>query len=390
MNLTDLTLKEMLWEITPQCNRFNTEKQCDFCGSAKFLNNSKAVVSDEDILTIAKTIAKYPPKELTLTGGEPSCVKPKILSEVVDILLAADIKLKMVSNGNIFNDAQGLIHSCFESIGISINTKQDIEGFSELNNKQIPNSNYNDLQYRKSKNLNTVMITNFGTHNIWNFSDLAECSKQFDIWQIQLTMGKYQLTKDGIKFLYQQLRDANVKYVLADNLQCGSHGCTAGLRSCSVTYDGKVVACLSERSYYPCGFYKKYGSLLDCSLKTIWENEFKDIRFEPGCRKFCRDFIEYPSADNNIPNIKNKEEESSEECPAGESFVALYGVTVPTYVYGVANPYSKPSDWSKNISPSIAMYAVFTPNAYNIPGSLIKDNFSNWVYITSKDNGDTP
>jgi hypothetical protein len=200
---------------------------------------------------------------------------------------------------------------------------------------------------------------------------------EFSCWQIQLTMGKYQLNEDGIEFLRNKIEKLNPgnpsnppyqenlfknnltqTIVLSDNLQY-SHECQAGLSSCGITWDGKVVPCLSERAWLKNLRYQ--GDLLDPeqSLKQIWEQKFSEIRFK-DC-KCCRDCIKYPYPLIKTPlNIILEEQEltypkyiPSKKRARKQPIVVVYSVAPadpPVVAYGVF--------------PNITMYGVTEPNSY--------------------------
>jgi MoaA/NifB/PqqE/SkfB family radical SAM enzyme len=360
-----IKLQEVLWEVTPRCN-----KNCDYCGSAGITKLSP--LSDESLFEIAKQINDYKVPEVNLTGGEPGTLPSLTLDTIIGIL-SENCKVKIITNGELFKNRKDSLNnfSKISRIGLSINVKEDLS-------EEIAA----DLSAMKLKSKTTV-ITNFGTHNIWFFHDILEYIKSIGVscWQVQLTMGKYQLNKSGIIHLRGLINSGMVDscrpagyphIVLADNLQA-CHECLAGVRSCGITYDGSVVACLSERSYYEKGFYKTYGNILSTllgiprsnakCLKEIWETGFQDIRFDDACcRKCCRDFIEYPEDDKplTIEDCLNPFEYPEDDKPLtiedclnpspskvydpkgarGEPARAvLYGVVSPgnVYVYAVNN-----------------------------------------------------
>lgn len=284
-----LKLNEVLWEITPEC-----DKGCSFCGSKDILD--KKPLGNKLLKNVAKQLADYGVKEVTLTGGEPGILaenEPELFSDIVKILLEGGVKVKAVTYGTLVEqDVMSKIGDDFDVIGFSVNTPADVKYIEELGSSK--------KKYDFSRH---TMITNFGTHNIWNFDELAECAEMFKCWQIQLTMGENMLNADGIKYLRSKISECDLPnndtiIALADNLQL-CHECTAGIRSCSITYNGDVVSCLSERSYG--GIQKVYGSIIKESLSDIWENEFKDVRFK-DCRKCCRDHIEYPDLEHEEDN----------------------------------------------------------------------------------------
>jgi MoaA/NifB/PqqE/SkfB family radical SAM enzyme len=347
----NLQLNEILWEISPKCNRFGTETQCKFCGSTELKHCDE--LPPNKIIQIADNICSYPPQELTFTGGELGTMNEELLRAVIGKFKSANIKLKVVTNG-YFLDKFIDIHLDMSSVGISINTENDmIASYDHI------------LEVRKKMNLTTVMITNFGTHNIWNFHQLKEYAQKFDAWQVQATMGEFQLNKDGIKHLLSLLATVNttvssnltwtsttttflnnscsipknkLKVVLADNLQ-PNIPCIAGINACSITFDGYVIACLSQRSYQDSNVI--YGNMLEENLQDIWENSFKDIRFPERdcklCRKCCKDYIEFPEIEK--PSIEQQDNK-------------IYPAPQGTYVYGVWVPV-------QDNNMTVAMYAVF-------------------------------
>jgi len=349
-----LRLQEVIWEITPEC-----DKGCDYCGSKDILNNE--CLAPNDLKVIAKSLADYDIEEVNLSGGEPgvlACNDPETFNEVLRILTKSGMtKVKVVSYGKIL-DADidfDMISVC----GFSINDAKDIDAFSARKNTI-------DLH-------NHTMITNFGNHNVWEFDKLLRMAKNFGCWQVQLTMGKYQLSPEGIKYLRGKLSepmtaDEEFAIVMADNLQL-THECTAGMRSCGVTYTGDVIACLSERSYGPC---TAYGNLLKSTMKEIWENGFKDCRFNCG-RKCCRDHIAYPGgALTQRPEWPVEIELPDYYYPAitPQTVTMMYMVQTPPHVmaYAVIPPTTKTTIYTgdKTVKP---VYAVTRPPRRNRRGN---------------------
>ena len=264
----NMTLQEIIWELTLNCN-----KDCNFCGSKDILN-SHHEITDHTKLLIVDKILEYPPNEMVLSGGEP-CIDPSFIKIVKKF--GTDIKLKVLTNGTLFHDKYKSILPYINQIGLSINTNQDMEEKHLLLN---PN--------------NVTMITNFGTHNIWELKNLYTYFKvkNISLWQIQLTMGKYQLPADGIAYLRKQLKKINDNnIVIADNLQV-QHVCSAGLRSLSILSNGDITSCLSKRSWD--NNLKIEGNIITDDLKEVWESKFKDERFTDNC-KCCRDCIDFPN-----------------------------------------------------------------------------------------------
>ena len=314
MKVNRLSLDEMLWEITLKCN-----KSCSYCGSKELLQNcvsggGKKI--DEKIWNIAREIVKYPPKALTITGGEPIMIGEDLFDDIVGFLVDNGIVVNVLSNGEIFK------YDVLENInrvGLSINTLEDVENY---------NKTKNNLKSTIEMETEVVMITNFGTHNIWEFDKLSKCFTEGDFvnWQVQLTIGnELQLGPDGIKYLRDKLesfqndlRTNEFDIVVADNLQ-EVHECMAGMNSCSILESGDVVRCLSQRTYVKeADDMSIYGNVLDGSkakknfksqLQYIFEDVMNSCRFcnNTAC---CRDEIDYPYNDvieeDSMPNALQK------------------------------------------------------------------------------------
>ncbi len=334
----NLELKEILFELVNQCNR-----SCHYCGSKNI--SLEPHITARQRKTIVTKISKYlrPRSSVTFTGGEPLILPYAELSELVKILHNAEIDVRVVTNGDNLI-AKHL--SLFSVIGISINEQSDIDKFKP---KIVPGS--------KTK---VTAITNFGTHNIWHFDAIDEfVNKNFDAWQIQLTMGNYQLDANGIKYLYEKISKCKSNYMLSDNLQ-QSHQCSAGLNTMSITHDGYCIPCLSIRAWGGIVKYDTYN-LLKHDLCDIWENQFKEQRFYT-CAS-CRNHITYPKDAVVVPTVRPDPEKAVlppyphyPEIP--DSGYPPYNISPLVFIYGVATP--KP--WGK-ISPpyndnAIIMYGI--------------------------------
>lgn len=324
---------EILWEITPKCN-----KDCFYCGSKEITKNEP--LKHSELINIAENIAraKNKPKEVTLTGGEPGTLKYETLYDIVTIFRSHKIKVKAVTNGTLLDvifDNNRLLIDCFERIGLSINTKNDIRWIKD--------------SYYKLDNI--TMITNFGTHNIFLFDELKREANCFGFWQVQLTEGnEYQLPPDGIELLWKKVAKVNSPYqserqydliVLADNAQ-REHICQAGVHGCSITWEGSVIPCLSERSWNK---DKKeiYGNMLKDNFDYIWEKGLEEFRTNK-CNKCCRDFVKYPELNYEIETNTKKGDPiiyiPAPKSPDGPT-ITYYSVGTPDktiVVYGVFKP----------------------------------------------------
>jgi organic radical activating enzyme len=338
----NMVLKEVLWEVTPKCDR-----RCSFCGSAKIINDKQ--LSPNDLVEIAHQLAQHRGLgEVNLTGGEPGMLTSVILNDIISILHDAKIDVKVVTNGKFLH--------CFEvdwekitAVGLSVNSPQDVEEQSV-----IPD-------YARPK---TTIITNFGKHNVWDLDAIAKFTADFPCWQVQLTLGKEQLNAQGILHLRQRLSGLK-NVIMADNLQC-EHSCSSGIRSCGITYKGEVVACLSERAWCGGDVRQVYGVLVGKgkrTLRDVWETEFKDVRFTEE-HPSCRDGVHYPEQTEIPPGGRERPPSgvpgTDEWVPPNS--VPVYGVRryVPPRVvmYGVGTG----EVTVYGVGTEVYMYAVFKPD----------------------------
>jgi MoaA/NifB/PqqE/SkfB family radical SAM enzyme len=374
--MSKLNLVEMLWELNPNCN-----KNCSYCGSKEVMNKEKE--KDDDFYKrVVEQIIAYPPKEITLTGGEPTICKHYLY--VVDELTKAGIKVKIVSNGTVF-DFNDSMWGKLSQIGLSVNLPSEIEDLKKIKHPDSPRTKH----VLSVENRNRVtMITNFGTHNIWDFDALYNffVESGYSCWQIQLTMGEYQLNQDGIEHLRKKIEDLNTQglksilfktrtgqtIVMSDNLQY-EHECTAGINSCSITWDGNVVPCLSERAWLK--DLRVQGNLMERTLKDIWESEFKEQRF--GCTKCCRDCIKYKQTTTIVGTSPSKVDIKpiygcwEERKFPNEPIVIMYGVF--------------PADPKMpNTIPNVVMYGVTEAQVF-MYGAFGPGDSTGWTYTTTND-----
>jgi len=353
-----LELREIIWEITGRC-----ENHCEYCGSKEAWNSP---IEPDNIIKIAQNIAKYPPKEIDISGGDPLLLPYGLHLKVTDILKKAKIKCKILINlksikNNITEIAK--ILSLYDWVGLSINTLEELKLF----NYCFPISK-------------STIISNFNLQNIFIYSDIENFVKENNLmWQIQFTMYKDVdnplALYNNEKALYffsekvsQSLGD-KVKILIADNANCGN--CGAGFNSIGILYNGDIVPCLSMRSWADIKDVV-VGNILGedwnkpsvhsedkIELQYIWEKRFNDYRFESFkcCKDHCKNkcvtiFVKEAKSifEDELNKLKDKEEKNKHEkiCPPPR--VMLYGVQPYTYVYAC------PSDWNNTVS----VYAVST------------------------------
>lgn len=347
--------KEILWEFTLKCN-----KNCCYCGSKNLLNK----ITKDDIKLgsneyIANQIVKVHPDEVTITGGEPA-VEYEELVKCVKILYDAGIKVKILTNGHLFEKMAGdyeigdKLDKMVTCYGLSINELSDLESTGAMYSI-------------KDK---TTIITNFGTHNFEHFDKIAKFVMQYNCWQVQLTIGnEYQLDLDQIEELEEKLKTVEtcglIKIVKADNFTCGK--CKAGIYGFSITYDGLIVPCLSYRSWK--NDMMVQGTVAE--IEEIWKNGFKfnrERKFVPSCKTISGIEKLYLS-DEQVKFIKFPKkielpDDLLDECKK---------IKIPpdvVFVYGVVIP--KDNDWNTPV-----VYGVTEPSIFkdtNFKTSLNKEN----------------
>jgi len=338
--MTPLKLKEIIWEVTLKCSN-----GCKYCGSKTVLRRDNPPFEQLD--RIAQEIVSYGVNTVTLSGGEPGELPSEHLDHIIQTLTDGGIDVRIVTNGKIL--AQWSWYKQIDKvtcIGLSVNEEWPYW-----------------FDYVDGHEKDITIITNFGTHNVWQFDALSEFvrSSGFGTWQIQLTMGEFQLPPNGISYLRERIRNhtTGVSYILADNLQ-DEHTCSAGISTCGITADGDVIACLSERACNN-GIATPYGNLNKQTLKEIWESQFKDIRFGAGYTHSCRKCIKYPAIERLTPTIAPKpatplpEQPIELPDPYKPLEVTLYGVRPyeGTIVYGVGTYETKVMAYAVQMHPSV-------------------------------------
>jgi len=290
-----IKLKEVLWEITNQCNR-----SCSYCGSRDIINCGEDTPLVKK-LEIADEIGKNA-ESVTISGGEPFNMNPDDLSGCVTILRGHGCNVAVVTNGDkLYNSHFGI----FDRVGVSLNTPEDCKTISSIFTHRINSEHYSSI----------VFIVNINKINFFDVDSIIQTAKNFNIpIQFQLTMYK---TKDDAMIngehiattrdkLTKFCKAESVSFVFADNLQ-ESHECSAGIRTCGVLFNGDVVPCLSERSWKLAP--RVQGNLLIHNMSVVWKDAFKGCRFEDDY-KCCRDCFNYTEPK---PEPVLKEEEAVKE-----------------------------------------------------------------------------
>lgn len=338
-----LKLKEIIWEVTGKCNN-----GCAYCGSKQ---HWKDEIDDEVIVAIATAIAKYPPEQIDVSGGDPFLINSSVHKKITDIFHEAKIIPKILVNPKSLQDSDVVrineIISCYNWVGVSVNTNEELELITK-------SKHWDNLKDK------TTIISNFNVENIFTFDKIKKfVVKNGLAWQIQYTV--YSDLADSKLALYNnddarihffekitQALQENVKVILADTLNNGT--CGAGLCSIGILYNGDVVPCLSMRSWKTdMETTRIEGNVLKTPLSEIWEIGFLQQRFHDFkcCKDYCNNKLYVDTSApapihwTELPPWNDK-----------DVHVTYYAVQIEpkdrVFVYGV--------------SPQITMYAVINPN----------------------------
>lgn len=342
-----LKLKEIVWEITGECHN-----NCKYCGSKQVKNKT---ASNETIKTIALAIAKYPPEEINISGGDPLIVEPDIHADILKLFHQKNIVCKLivspnslVTNDGIINQSAFDIIQSYDWIGISINNKKELEKFKSY--KGTDNAQYGFKNF--------TIITNFNIQNLYDF-DLIErfVKEQNCMWTIQFTvyddpnnpLSLYHPDNEAIfNYLKEKYQNSKENIILSDNIR-NDVPCGAGRCSIGITNNGIVIPCLSMRSW------AKPADITDCyniiytPLKEIWINGFKKQRF--GAFKCCKDACNNKCLEQKQSLPKKTSEPETEKVKTHdwnkilEEIKEKYKPVLPTtpwpgevVMYGVASP----------------------------------------------------
>lgn len=338
MQSPQIKLKEIIWEITDHCNN-----GCKYCGSKKILNTTP--INETDILTIAKSIAEYPPEEINISGGDPFCVAYPIHEEVIKIFKNAGIICKLIMSpktlaskpANILGRTMELYDWC----GISINNTYELEQANSL---------IADTRYKKF-----TVISNFSTVNIWDYHTIEAFVQKHNVaWQVQYTMGDIDTSvydkPQARQFLFNSIRESmnkKINIVPADNMNDGP--CTAGTKSLGILASGDVVPCLSMRSW--ADDLEEQSNLKIEPLQRIWENGFHNQRFceFKSCKDECKAIFTKELAVTFPPICDIKKEDSD--------LVMKYGAFMPKPIQPI-NPHG--GSMVYGVDPGITVvYGVF-------------------------------
>ena len=350
-----MRLMEIIWEITGRC-----QNGCKYCGSKDAWNEE---IDPLHIIAIANEIAKHPPEEIDISGGDPLLVDYDTHKAVTKILRDAGVKVKILANPKSFSESLGYARKVFELydwVGISVNTSLELQEVqAELNSL----SGYH-LH-------NATIISNFNLENVFSYEAIEKFVQDNNLmWQVQYTV--YHDKDDSLalynnadarehffKLLDKSINNNLTKIILADNLTNGP--CGAGICSLGILSNGDVVPCLSMRSW--CNMEKAVvANILEPqtsfgeapNLMAIWRTRFDAQRFE--CFKCCKDHC-MNKAYNPLRNADSSDEEAEPSTPFDE--IPMPGKPEEPKIPNQW-PYP-PDDTQPPRSPIVVLYGV-TPN----------------------------
>lgn len=274
-------LREIVWEITGRC-----ENGCSYCGSKEVW---KSEIDEDRIKHIATAISLYPPEELNISGGDPLLV-PEETHRAITSLLRPLCKCKIIVNPKSFKrDYAGAfrILDLYDWVGWSINTPEELEISG-------------NIFVHPSLKERATIVTNFSTQNIFQYSDIENIVTKHNLsWQIQYCVFKEEGHPDAIynsteayEYLSKKITESianKTKLIISDNMNTCS--CYAGKYVLGITELGKVVPCLSMRSWLDINTEIQGDLLSDTGgLEQVWKDSFHAYRFHSFkcCKDHCR------------------------------------------------------------------------------------------------------
>ena len=319
-----IALQEIIWEITGEC-----ANGCKYCGS-KTIRHTRT--DEKNIRKIVDAIAKFPPKELDISGGDPLLISLDTHKYVLKLLPDTQCKIlinpKSLFNENGDSEKRAILRE-YPYFGVSVNTEEEIEAFYQVSSK--------------FRSPNYTVVTNFNILNAYLAEEIIAnvlCGRP---WQIQFTIRHDEHALYNHPLAVKQLnsvldRHPEVNVVIADNANVWP--CSAGVASLGITNTGDVIPCLSMRSWLSEADLKAsvQGNVLNEPLKDIWMKKFTEQRF--GEFKCCKD-------------VCNRQTLSR------EAVVVKYTNDAPIPIYGVQ--IGDPVPWQMTPgmrSPVVMMYAV--------------------------------
>lgn len=342
MQKPHITLHEVIWEITDNCGQ-----NCTYCGSKETLNQTP--IESENIRAIVDEIAKFPPKAIDISGGNPLLVSLSDHEYLVRQLGSVGVQCKILFNPfNRKDDKETDAKiELYDWVGLSVNTQEE---FNEAKSWSVFDK--------------MTIITNFNVGNVFLFKEIEKFVIENNlVWQVQYTMYKEKdmleiySNKEAKEYLHKLIQHSKSNIIAADNMNPNSP-CSAGIASLGILANGDVVPCLSMRSWVDDLKELIFGNLLrktpQDTLSNIWIKKFSQFRCEEFkcCKDHCQVYDnivdceittnagsgitwfpapEYPTFDNDkFPNVMMYAVQGMRDISI------VYGVQPSsTFVYGV-------------------------------------------------------
>ena len=313
-------LEHVAWEITTACNL-----RCGHCGSSCTDKKADELNTDE-ALALIDDIMQLHPREFIFTGGEPFMRKDWY--ELAKRISCYDTDFKIITNGTLITSEviRQLADTKVKVVGISL------DGTCEQHNR-IRNANcyilcLKALKMLKDAGIPTAVNTTLVKENIGSFQMLKQDLHQAGVvsWQLQpgIASGRMSEHRDWmlapkdirriIDFAYEEnLKDEYPKIFLPDTIGyysnkealarrivygCGGYplwkGCSAGIRSMDILYNGDVTGCLSirDKSFTEGNVRERRASeIWNDENSFAWRRQLTPQKLSGHCR-FCK-YVEY-------------------------------------------------------------------------------------------------
>lgn len=198
------------------------------------------------------------------SGGEPFCRK-----DFLDILAEAKLRgfrISFITNGQLINedDINRLYEIGVDRITVSFHSlsKKNYNEHFGINNNLSYNKALKAIKKMKEIGLSVGIAVTVTKYNIEEIYDIKNYFNQIGINENDINFNSLLTGAKNIEKLRpteEQLRKFNYRKKISSGFLC-----SAGRISCSISWDGLV---------YPCTFFNNsIGSILDDSIKNIWEN----------------------------------------------------------------------------------------------------------------------
>lgn len=311
-------LHKCIWELTRACNL-----RCLHCENRSG-PRSPLELGEERLLAVAQELIELQCGGVALTGGEP-LLRP-VWKTLARRLSQAGVEVALVTNGLLLDT--GALDDCeacgVSALGISLDGLQPTH--DGIRQRAASGSSPFDLAVaaleRAAPRVSTVAITQVNQRNLGELPAIGRLLTSLGVlrWQIQLAvpLGRLQDMREPFVLVPAQLEELvgfltsaildpqlpqldisdTIGYCTGeDALFRGTRhagggvtpgmwlGCSAGLRTLAITYDGKVRGCSALPPELDA------GDLHRESLRTIWEDRsrfdftlgFTPDRLSGGC-----------------------------------------------------------------------------------------------------------